>query len=188
NMEHRRSRTRPMLQQGKKFMEINQTWMTGWYVPMMKIQIASVLLLGVVLLGCETTAPLPPPQASQQVEPASEEVTTPEQTPSGEEEEPAARTVQVTLNHSQEYEFPTGMGGDEQGARISRGPAHALKSEMVRDLSTNFEPVYRYQPEPGYVGTDQVEITLVDIEIGSGPDDTTTTETTVLIELEIVAE
>ena len=59
---------------------------------------------------------------------------------------------------------------------------------MVRDLSTNFEPVYRYQPEPGYVGTDQVEITLIDIEIGSGPDDTRTTKTMVMIELEIVAE
>ena len=59
---------------------------------------------------------------------------------------------------------------------------------MVRDLSTNFEPVYRYRPESGYVGTDQVEITLVDIEIGGGPDEFKTTKTTVMIELEIVAE
>ena len=48
---------------------------------MMKLQIVSILLLGVVPLGCETTAPLPPPQADQQVEPAPEEVAAAEHLP-----------------------------------------------------------------------------------------------------------
>ena len=159
---------------------------------MMKLQVMVLVLVGGLLVGCEATAPLPPPQVgqqdNQQVEPALEKVAVAEQSPAEVEEEPGVRTIQVTLNNSEEYEYRTGMGGDEQGARVSKGPAHAVKSEMVRDLSTNFEPVYRYQPEPGYVGTDQVEITLIDIEIGSGPDDTKTTETRVVIALEIVAE
>jgi len=158
-------------------------------VQMMKIQVLVLVLIGGLLVGCEAESP-PPSQAGQQdtrqAEPALEEVAS---APSADgKEDPDVRTVQVTLNSSEEYEFPTGMGGDEQGARVSKEPAHAVKSEMVRDLSTNFEPVYRYQPEPGYVGTDRVEITLIDIEIGSGPDDTKTTETRVVIELEIVAE
>lgn len=154
----------------------------------MKIPIASILLLGVVLLGCETTTPLPSPQAgqqdNQQVEPARKKKLFFCQ----EEKGPGFKIIRTLLTNSEEYEYRTGMGGDEQGARISRGPAHAVKSEIVRDLSTNFEPVYRYQPEPGYVGTDQVEITLVDIEIGSGPDDAKTREYRVVMELEVVAE
>ena len=155
---------------------------------MMKLQVGVLLLIGALGMGCETTAPLPPPQAGQQAEQALEEVAAAEQSPAEVEEEPGVRTIQVTINNREEYEYRTGMGGDEQGARVRKGPAHAVKSEIVRDLSTNFEPVYRYRPESGYVGTDQVEITLVDIEIGSGPDDTKTTETRVVIELEIVAE
>ena len=159
---------------------------------MMKLQVGVLLLIGALGMGCETTAPLPPPQAgqqdNQQVKSALEKVAAPEQPPAEVEEDPDVRTVQVTLKSSDEYEFSTGMGGDEQGARVSKEPAHAVKSEMVRDLSTNFEPVYRYKAKPGYVGTDRIEIMLVDIEIGSGPDDTKTTETRVVIELEIVAE
>ena len=159
---------------------------------MMKLQVMVLVFVGGLLVGCEAESPSPPSQIGQQdnpqPEPALEEVAAPEQPPAEVEEDPGVRTVQVTLKNSEEYEFSTGMGGDEQGARVSKGPAHAVKSEMVRDLSTNFEPVYRYQPEPGYIGTDQVEITLIDIEIGSGPDDTKTTETRVVIELEIVAE
>jgi hypothetical protein len=163
---------------------------------MMKSQIMVLLVTGVLLLGCEMKPSSEPTgeagQNSQQTEPelveGLAEVPSTEEPQAEAKEEPGPRTIQVTLKDSDEYEFPTGMGGDEQGARVSKEPAHAAKSEMVRDLSTNFEPVYRYRPEPGYVGTDQVEITLIDIEIGGGPDEFKTTKTTVVIELEIVAE
>ena len=163
---------------------------------MMKSQIMVLLLTGVLLLGCETKPSSEPVGEtgpnSQQTEPELVEgladMPAAEEPQAEAKEEPGPRTIQVTLKNSDEYEFPTGMGGDEQGARVSKEPAHAAKSEMVRDLSTNFEPVYRYRPEPGYVGTDQVEITLIDIEIGGGPDEFKTTKTTVVIELEIVAE
>ena len=163
---------------------------------MMKLQVVVLLLIGALVMGCETNPSSEPTgetgQDAQQTEPELVEglvdMPATEETQAEVKEEPGPRTIQVMLNNSDEYEFPTGMGGDEQGARVSKEPAHAAKSEMVRDLSTNFEPVYRYQPEPGYVGTDQVEITLVDIQIGGGPDEFKTTKTTVVIELEIVAE
>ena len=163
---------------------------------MMKLQVVVLLLIGALVMGCETNPSSEPTgetgQDAQQTEPELVEgladMPATEEPQAEVKEEPGRRTIEVMLNNSDEYEFPTGMGGDEQGARVSKEPAHAAKSEMVRDLSTNFEPVYRYQPEPGYVGTDQVEITLVDIQIGGGPDEFKTTKTTVVIELEIVAE
>ena len=163
---------------------------------MMKLQVVVLLLIGALVMGCETKPSSEPTgetdQDAQQTEPELVEgladMPATEEPQAEVKEEPGRRTIQVMLNNSDEYEFPTGMGGDEQGARVSKEPAHAAKSEMVRDLSTNFEPVYRYRPEPGYVGTDQVEITLIDIEIGGGPDEFKTTKTTVVIELEIVAE
>ena len=102
---------------------------------MMKLQVMVLVFVGGLLVGCEAESPSPPSQIGQQdnpqPEPALEEVAAPEQPPAEVEEDPGVRTVQVTLKNSEEYEFSTGMGGDEQGARVSKGPAHAVKSEMV---------------------------------------------------------
>ena len=95
-------------------------------------------------------------------------------------------TIKATVKNSEEYEYRTGFGGDEQGASIKVQAGHFEKSEIVRDASTSFEPVYKYKPKGDYVGKDSVELWLVEHKIGSGPDDLgKTTKTRVVINLTI---
>ena len=95
-------------------------------------------------------------------------------------------TIKATLKNSEAYEYRTGFGGDEQGASIKVQAGHFEKSEIVRDASTSFEPVYKYKPKGDYVGKDSVELWLVEHTIGSGPDDPgKTTKTQVVINLTI---
>lgn len=95
-------------------------------------------------------------------------------------------TIKATVKNSEAYEYRTGFGGDEQGASIKVQAGHFEKSEIVRDASTSFEPVYKYKPKGDYVGKDAVELWLVDHEIGSGPDDPgKTTKTRVVINFTI---
>ena len=97
------------------------------------------------------------------------------------------KTIEATVKNSEEYEYRTGFGGDEQGASIKVQAGHFEKSEMVRNASTGFEPVYRYKPRGDYAGKDSVELELVDHEIGSGPDDPgKTTKTRVVINFTVV--
>jgi len=72
----------------------------------------------------------------------------------------------VPLKNADLYEYAT-VGGDEDGARITRQAVHYEVSEIRRDKATNFIAVYMYRPKAGYVGTDYVEI-----EIRSGSDGT----------------
>ena len=74
------------------------------------------------------------------------------------------KKVEVMITNLELYEYRTGMSGDEQGARIFRKPIHALTSTIVRDSSTNWEPVYRYQSEPGFTGMDSVVLELIEHE------------------------
>ena len=78
------------------------------------------------------------------------------------------------------------MGGDEQGASITVPPQHAQVNTMLRNLDTQFEPVYTYQPEKDFVGKDSVEITLIDVRIGNAPGQEKTTRTKVLIKFNVV--
>ena len=96
------------------------------------------------------------------------------------------QTIQVTLRNAEKYEFPTGMSGDEQGASITVPPEHAQVSTMVRNLDTQFEPVYTYQPKKDFVGKDSVEITLIDVRIGNAPGQEKTTRTKVLIKFNVI--
>ena len=97
------------------------------------------------------------------------------------------KTIKPTVKNSEEYQYRTGFGGDEQGASIKVQAGHFEKSEIVRDASTGFEPVYKYKPKGGYVGKDSVELELVEHEIGSGPDDSgKTTKTRVVINFMVV--
>ena len=75
--------------------------------------------------------------------------------------------IEVRITNTETYEYHTGMGGDEQGASITRQAQHYSISEIVRDASTNYEPVYRYKSEPGYVGIEEVILTLSDHSLGT---------------------
>jgi len=95
--------------------------------------------------------------------------------------------IKATVKNSEEYEYRTGFGGDEQGASIRVQADHFEKSEIIRNPSTGFEPVYKYKPKGDYVGKDSIELELVDHELGSGPDDPgKTTKTRVVINFTVV--
>ena len=50
------------------------------------------------------------------------------------------------------------VSGDEEGAQIILPPAHALNSELLRNSSTEWRAIYRYAPDPTYLGADSVFI------------------------------
>lgn len=64
----------------------------------------------------------------------------------------------VELRNSVIYEYKIGEFGDEEGARITKQAEHYTISEIVRNSSNRWQPVYRYKSEKDYVGTDYVEI------------------------------
>lgn len=74
--------------------------------------------------------------------------------------------IKASISNSEVFEYRTGMGGDEEGAVIVQQPEHYKVSTIVRDSTTNFEPVYRYIPESGFQGVSQVEIRLESKIIG----------------------
>lgn len=88
--------------------------------------------------------------------------------------------IKASISSSEVFEYRTGMGGDEEGAVIIKQPEQYKVSTIVRDSTTNFEPVYRYIPERGFQGVSQVGIRLQRTIIG----ETSRTETD-LIRLEI---
>ena len=66
--------------------------------------------------------------------------------------------ISVELKQSEAYEYKTGISGDEEGV-LTRGQAqHYQVSEIIRDSTTNWEAVYRYQAKENCVGIDEVEI------------------------------
>ena len=66
--------------------------------------------------------------------------------------------VDVAINNSDDYEIDLMISGDEEGATIQTQAQHFQKSELIRDASTNWSVVYKYEPLPNYTGTDFVEI------------------------------
>ena len=134
----------------------------------------------------EKEKPASEPPAS---EPVAEKKETPAETEKPEAEKPAdkPKTIEATVKNSEEYEYRTGFGGDEQGASIKVQAGHFEKSEIIRNPGTGFEPVYKYKPKGDYVGKDSVELEMVDHELGSGPDDPgKTTKTRVVINFTVV--
>jgi hypothetical protein len=77
-------------------------------------------------------------------------------------------TVKVTLTSSQAYQYST-VGGDEEGARISVQPSHAITSEIRRNAETNWVATFVYQPTAGYVGSDYAEIEIATGSDGASP-------------------
>lgn len=74
-------------------------------------------------------------------------------------------TEKVSINHSELFEYQTGISGDEELATITQQPDHHEISEIVRDSTTNWEAVYKYKPENEFQGTDHVILKL-----GTGSD------------------
>ena len=136
------------------------------------------------------TTPAEPEPETPASKPAASEPVAEKKEPPAEPAKPEAdkpKTIEATVKNSQEYEYRTGFGGDEQGASIKVQAGHFEKSEIIRNASTGFEPVYKYKPNGDYVGKDSVELELVDHEIGSGPDDPgKTTKTRVVINFTVV--
>ena len=80
----------------------------------------------------------------------------------------SVESVRVSLTNSQAYQYPT-VGGDEQGARISVQPSHAITSEIRRNAETNWVATFVYQPTAGFVGSDYAEIEIVTGSDGASP-------------------
>ncbi|SMO82272.1 hypothetical protein [Gracilimonas mengyeensis] len=78
-------------------------------------------------------------------------------------------TIRVSINPSEVFEYQTGISGDEEGATIVQQPEHYEISTMLRDSSTDWEAVYRYKPESGFKGTDEVELKLATGSDGESP-------------------
>ena len=78
------------------------------------------------------------------------------------------KQITVSIKKSEVYAYEFGFSGDEEGASIKRQASHFAVSEIVRDITTNWSPVYRYQPGKGYVGTDSVEIQTTQVDAATG--------------------
>ena len=79
---------------------------------------------------------------------------------SAEQNEPMKLTndpVYIDLSNTQELLLDLEVSGDEEGAQIILPPAHALKSELLRNSSTE-RAIYRYAPDHTYLGADSVFI------------------------------
>lgn len=80
---------------------------------------------------------------------------------SAEQNEPMKLTndlVYIDLSNTQELLLDLEVSGDEEGAQIILPPAHALNSELLRNSSTEWRAIYRYAPDPTYLGADSVFI------------------------------
>jgi hypothetical protein len=66
--------------------------------------------------------------------------------------------VYIDLSNTQELLIDLEVSGDEEGAQIILPPAHSLNSELLRNSSTEWRSIYRYTPDPTYLGADSVFI------------------------------
>jgi hypothetical protein len=92
-----------------------------------------------------------------------------------------SETVNVSLRNTDTFEYPT-VGGDEEGATISKQATHHSISEIRRDAETNWIAVYVYRPAAGFVGSDHAEI---EVHTGSDGASPTTHIRTVIFRFEI---
>jgi len=77
-----------------------------------------------------------------------------------EDESPVMKNnpLEITMKSSDAYRHDFNISGDEEGAVIIQQAKHALKSEIVRDETTNWNVVYIYQPDENFNGADSVQI------------------------------
>jgi len=81
------------------------------------------------------------------------------------------RDIEVTITNVETYEYDLMISGDEEGAVIVTQAQHFQKSELVRDMSTNWSVVYRYMPMEDFTGTDFVDIETCTGGTGTGCSD-----------------
>jgi hypothetical protein len=67
-------------------------------------------------------------------------------------------TIQVTIKNSDTYTYSTGIGGDEEGAKIIRQAENFEISELRRNQTTNWVVFYDYKPKSNFTGKDYIEI------------------------------
>lgn len=70
-------------------------------------------------------------------------------------------TLEVELPVNGNYSYHTNISGDEEGALIYRQAKKFKTSEILRDSSTNFEAIYRYEPATNFAGFDTVQLQLL---------------------------
>ena len=66
--------------------------------------------------------------------------------------------LEIPLKNSGTYQYDFHISGDEEGAVIIQQAQHAVKSEIIRNETTNWSVVYVYQPEDDFTGIDSVKI------------------------------
>lgn len=64
----------------------------------------------------------------------------------------------VELKNTEEYRLDLKISGDEEGAVIKIQSKNHQVSELIRNEETQWSVVYRYKPQPNFVGSDSVEI------------------------------
>ncbi len=77
--------------------------------------------------------------------------------------------IPITLENTESYNYNTGITGDEDGASIIVQAKHYEISDIVRNVETNWEVVYKYKPKSGFIGTDFVELELSTGSDGASP-------------------
>lgn len=77
-------------------------------------------------------------------------------------------SVSITLRNTGTYHYQT-VGGDEEGARIVTQAQHYSISEIRRNAETHWVAVYVYQPAPGFVGRDYVQLEIMTGSDGASP-------------------
>ncbi len=78
-------------------------------------------------------------------------------------------TIQVTIKNSDTYTYNTGIGGDEDGAKIIRQAKNHQKSELRRNETTNWVVFYDYKPKANFTGQDYIEIETYEGSNGASP-------------------
>jgi hypothetical protein len=78
-------------------------------------------------------------------------------------------TIKVTIKNSDTYTYSTGIGGDEDGAKITRQAKNYQKSELRRNETTNWVVFYDYKPKASFSGQDYVEIETYEGSNGASP-------------------
>ena len=78
-------------------------------------------------------------------------------------------SLTVTIKNSEIYTYNTGIGGDEEGATISRQANHFEVSDIIRNADTMWQAVYTYKAKSGFSGVDYVELKLSRGSDGASP-------------------
>ena len=72
---------------------------------------------------------------------------------------------------------------DADGASIIVQAKHYEVSDIIRNVDTNWEAVYKYKPRPGFIGTDYVEL-----ELSTGSDGTTPPTKIEIVKLKFIVQ